>query len=75
MGNWSKVVKRITENPYTNLVVGLILLGTSSMEVWDSFVSEESHLGAHHGVMLFGLMQTIKALPDIMEAMEFIDKV
>jgi len=61
-----KLLKMVAECPYLNLAAGVILLVTAGYETWDSL--EEAKLGAHHGVALFGLLQVIKSLPDIVEA-------
>ena len=61
-------------NPYANLLVGIILVSSTFIEVWESVHEDTLKLGTHHGVMLFGIVQTLKALPDIMEGLDSINK-
>lgn len=57
------MLKKITQSPYLNLLSGLILLMTAGYETWDSF--EQATIGAHHGILVFGLIQIVKAIPEI----------
>ena len=70
----SKMIKKVLDNPYANLLVGIILFSSSFMEVWESFHEDTVKLGAHHGVMLFGMVQILKVLPDIMVSLDNFDK-
>ena len=70
----SKMIKKVLDNPYANLLVGIILFSSSFMEVWESFHEDTVKLGTHHGVMLFGMVQILKVLPDIMDSLDNFDK-
>lgn len=63
-----KALSRITASPHLNFLSGLILLGTSGVEIWDSF--HEFSLGAHHGVAIFGLIQVIRFIPEIFHGLK-----
>ena len=66
-----KLLHTFMKHPWTTLVVGLILLGTSGYEVWVSFrEAEEIKLGAHHGVFFYGLAHSLKSIPEIFEGAE-----
>ena len=53
---------------------GLILVCTELMDVgetlWDDVA--QMNLGAHHGVIVFGLLHILKTLPDIFEGLEYL---
>ena len=69
-----KALKWIVTNPYLNVVVGLIFLCSGVVEtVRELEELEELKVGAHHGVILFALLQILKNLPDVFEGLEFID--
>lgn len=57
------MLKKITESPYLNLLSGLILLVTSAYETITSL--GEASLGAHHGVLVFSIIQLAKVIPEI----------
>jgi hypothetical protein len=58
------VLKTITQNPYLNLITGVMLLVTAGYEAW--LTVEEAALGAHHGLILFSFLHILKYLPDCM---------
>ena len=64
--------KSITESAYLNLFTGIVLLATSSSDIIATI--HETDLHTHHGVALFGLIQIIKSLPDILHSLEFMQK-
>lgn len=66
-----ETLKKITENPWLNLIAGAILLGTAGYEVWESLA--EHTIGAHHGVALFGLLQLLRSIPEVMHGLEKIE--
>ena len=66
------MLKKITASPWLNLLAGIILLITSGYEIWDSL--GEATLGAHHGVFVFGLIQILKSIPEIMHGLDEIEK-
>jgi hypothetical protein len=68
-------VHRLANNPLLNLASGLILLLCGALESL-AIVCEgvlEIPIGAHHGIIFFGLVQMLKALPDTMKALRFVD--
>lgn len=66
------MLKKITQSPYLNLLSGLILLTTAGYETWDSL--EEATMGAHHGILIFSLIQIAKAIPEIMVGLKELDE-
>lgn len=69
------LLRKIVANPYLNLLVGLLLLYTSGSEAWRELQTiEKIHVGAHHGIILFALMQVLKTLPDLFEGLEHVNK-
>jgi hypothetical protein len=65
-------LKALVQHPGTQLVTGFILLVSGGTEVVFDFVDAEHkfRLGAHHGVALFGLIQMLGSLPDIVEGLD-----
>lgn len=64
--------KKIIRSPYLNLFCGLILITTAAYETYESFY--EFSIGAHHGVLIFGIVQVIKTLPEIILGLKEIEK-
>jgi hypothetical protein len=65
-------LRAFVKHPVTQLVTGLILLISGGTEVVLDFVSAEHsfRLGVHHGVAVFGLIQILGSLPDIVGGLE-----
>ena len=57
------MLAKITENPFFNLVAGMILIITAGYECIDTL--GEFKLGVHHGVAVFGLFQVLKSFPEM----------
>lgn len=66
------MLKIILESPIVKLFIGLIMLYTSGAEILTDFkhIEETIKLGAHHGVLVFGLAQVLQSLPDLKEALD-----
>lgn len=64
-------LKKIVENPYINLIAGLILIISSGKEIIEKL---DEGVGAHHGVFIFGLLQALKSIPEIVEALDRMSK-
>ena len=70
-----KRIKKITENPYLNIGVGIIFLWSGISETMSELKElEEIKMGAHHGVIIFSIMHILKTLPDIFEGLEYVGK-
>lgn len=65
-------LRNFVKHPVTQLVTGLILLISGGTEVVYDFIDAEHilKLGAHHGVALFGLIQALGSLPDVIEGLD-----
>jgi len=66
------MIWKIVQSPFVNLLAGVILVITAGAEVIENWGTFE--IGAHHGVAIFGLLQILKALPEVMEGLEEIEK-
>ena len=66
-------LKAFIEHPVINLAIAIVLISTSLAEGWESFSSDLSdiHVGAHHGVLLFGIAMLVRG---IVEALEYFSK-
>jgi hypothetical protein len=66
---------RLASSSYLNFGSGLILLLCGALESF-AILTEEMlgiSIGAHHGIAFFGAIQMLKALPDFMKGVRFID--
>ena len=69
-------LKRIVENPYLNIIVGLLFLYSGISETVNEWTGlEDFKIGAHHGVILFATLHILKTFPDFFEGLEYIEKV
>jgi hypothetical protein len=66
---------RIAHHPILNLLAGFILLLTGVLEALAMVVEGmfDFPLATHHGVMVFGFLHMIKALPDVLKGIKFVD--
>ena len=72
---FSRALRWVAENPFLNLFSGLILVVAGLLECIATLVDGwyELPIGSHHGLVLFGLLQMVKALPDTMKGLGFIE--
>jgi hypothetical protein len=74
--SFTKNLKRIVENPYLNLAIGLFLLYSGISEtVYELKNVNNFRIGVHHGVILFAILHILKILPHLTEGMEHIEKI
>jgi hypothetical protein len=71
-----RMAARIARNPYINLFIGLVMLTSGASEIIEEFdqLGEGFRLRAHHGVFAYGMLSFLKALADIAESMDYLDK-
>ncbi len=72
----AKKLRRIIGNPLFNLVVGIFLLISSLCEAGDTLWENLVHLNlkAHHGIVIFAIMNIIKTIPELFEGLEHIQR-
>ena len=60
------------DHPWTNLLVAAVLIATSIAEAGESMIEPllTGDIGAHHGMLVFGVTQFLKTLPEIIEGLE-----
>ena len=65
----TRAIRNFVEHPFTNLCVGLLLFASGFVEAYGSLYTDfrEMNIGAHHGLMLFGVMNILASIPDIIE--------
>ena len=63
-------LKAVVEHPVTQLATGFILLVSGLASAYYDFAGTERslRLGVHHGVILWGLVQVLGSIPDLVEA-------
>ncbi len=71
-----RLIHRFAKNPLLNLFAGLILLLSGLIECLASLVEGwyDFPIGSHHGIAVFGLLQMVKALPDVVESFKLIEE-
>ena len=62
------MLRKIAESPYLNLLSGLILITTAGYETFNTL--DEFHLGAHHGVLVLGIIQVFQTIPNLMHGIK-----
>ena len=69
------LLRRVAQNPLLNIAVGFILMVTSLLECLEPIMGNMFHspVGVHHGAFLFGMVQFMKWLPDMVQGMQFIE--
>jgi len=65
-------IRRFTDHPATRMATGLILVVSSIAEGYDTFFDDVQHfrLRAHHGLLIFGLVNMLRSMPDFIEGLE-----
>lgn len=61
-------LERVIKNPYVEMTLALVIMATGIIEAGDSIFEDVTNgdVGAHHGVILLGLVHAIKSLPAIL---------
>ncbi len=70
------VIKQILDNRYLHLLVGVLIIGSTSTEMVEDFRAWEENDGfqPYHGVALVGIWHVIKALAEIYESVVVIEE-
>ena len=58
-------INSAVDNRWVKMFVALTLFLTAGAEVWNGI--NELEVGAHHGVLLFSIVDIIKTLPEFFE--------
>lgn len=61
---------RFVRSPTFLLLTGVVLAGTSGVEVFDEFeelMSGDADIGAHHGVFFLGIIHLLHGIGEMME--------
>lgn len=67
-----RTLKAVVDHPATQLVTGMILLISGLASAYYDFTSAEHRfrLGVHHGVLLWGLVQVLGSIPNLVEGID-----
>lgn len=67
-----EALRRIVGHPLTQLGVALVLVVTSVIELSQTFVDDfyASRVRATHGLLVVGIWQLLRTLPDLVEGIE-----
>jgi hypothetical protein len=68
----AKVMKAFVDHPATRFLVGCVLVATGLVDLYGDLVDETRRfrIGAHHGIVILGIVQALSALPDFTLAFE-----
>mgnify|MGYP001560312333 CR=1 FL=1 len=61
-------LRRVADDLPLNLSEGMILTLIVVVEIVNA--SEESSVGAHHGILMFGILHAVTALPEILHGLD-----
>ena len=61
-------LRRVADDLPLNLSEGMILTLIVVVEIINA--SEESSVGAHHGILMFGILHAVTALPEILHGLD-----
>lgn len=68
-------IRGFVENRWTRLVVALVVLGTGLSETVHDLESVGSLVvGAHHGMVVLGLMHLLRTLPEVVEGFDKLEE-
>ncbi len=68
MSGVSQKIRRFVNHPAMKLSMGFILFISGFFEGYQSFLDFSNFkLGAHHGIMVFGLFNMLASMPDMLE--------
>ena len=70
MSMMKSALKSLVENRWLKMIVAFALFFSAGAEVLDSL--EEIDVGAHHGVLLYSILNIFKTLPDFFEGSEIL---
>ncbi len=71
-------LKKFLESPKTSLAIGIMLLAAGIFEATETMIEKVVEellgfdIGAHHGVMIFGLSHILLAVVHILEGLEHV---
>ena len=70
------VITIIANHRWINLFIGLIVLVAGGAELSDNLIHDwrqkELHLGAAHGIVVYGFWHVLRALAEIFESFEYL---
>jgi len=58
-----KKIHRFATNPWVTVCCGIIIVATSGTEIIRTI--DNPQIGAHHGIAIFGILQILQTLPDL----------
>jgi hypothetical protein len=68
----AKTIRSFVENPFTNLVKGLVLLAIGFSDAWGTVRQDitRGHLRVGHGLVIIGLFSVLGALPHLIGSLD-----
>ncbi len=72
MSRMAKAMKAFVDHPATRFLVGCVLMVTGLIDLYGDLMDETRRfrIGAHHGIVILGIVQALSALPDFTLAIE-----
>lgn len=67
-----RAIKEFTENPFVNMVKGVVLLLIGLSDASHTFMNDvtHGHVRVGHGLILIGLFSILEALPHLVEGLD-----
>lgn len=71
-----KIIAGIVKSPLLNMTGALVLFATSGYEIFTtaeelSEVFSEHNIKAAHGVFIYGIINFLRAIPDVLDGAEY----
>jgi hypothetical protein len=69
-------LRRVADNPWLNIFAGAILMITGILEMLDTMALAwfGVSIGMEHGLAIVGGVQMLKALPDALKGLKFVEE-
>lgn len=71
MHKFLKKIETAARNPWTEAFIGIVLLITGLADAGESIFEDvtSGNVGAHHGVIMLGMVHVLKAVPSILSSL------
>lgn len=76
MEKFRAILKKLVHNPWVDFSVGGILLISGLWEAWETLPQDiaNANIRANHGIIVFGIVTTLRAIADMFGGLEFMDE-
>jgi hypothetical protein len=67
-----KKIESFVENPYVNLLIGVLLFLSAISDAGDILYEDILHVNVrvHHGIMIYGIFMALQSIPNLFQSLE-----